>query len=73
MVDLNLKHADVVAVIDETPGLPNSKADLDSLEQLPPPLSKAAGESTPHFIKRVLTEGHTTFDAFLTVAAAQIG
>ncbi len=69
----DLKHVDVIAVIDETPGRPNSTKDVDDVEEFPPPLSKGAGESTPHFIKRVLTEGHTTFDAFWSVAAAQIG
>lgn len=53
-------------------GLPRSK-DLDNPEVFAPSLHKAQGESTLHFIKRVLTEGHTVPDAFLTVAAAQIG
>lgn len=35
-------------------------------------LSKGAGESFPHFLKRLCTEGHTFFDAWL-LAAGCIG
>ncbi|CAL8461956.1 g1487 [Coccomyxa elongata] len=38
-----------------------------------PSWTPGAGEKKSHYILRVLTEGHTVTDAFLTVAAAQIG
>lgn len=47
-------------------------AELDT-EVFLPSLKKAPGESAAGFVKRVLTEGHTVPDAFLSVAAAQIG
>lgn len=45
---------------------------LDQEERLPA-LRPGPGEGYLHFIKRIATEGHTNWDAFLTVAAAQVG
>lgn len=52
---------------------PLSGVDDMVTEEFPPALKKAPGESTPAFVKRVLTEGHTIPDALLSVAAAQVG
>lgn len=46
-------------------------SDLD-VETFAPPFHRAEGEPKRHLLKRMLTEGHSIPDAFLTVAAAQV-
>ncbi len=50
----------------------------DLAEGVPPEglwddFKKRGAESWPHYLKRLCSEGHSVPDAFLTVAASQIG